>query len=257
MCLQPSCKAFWHVIGRRAPHEPKQSDLVYDPRFLKQKTPWHNDDSDYPLSSNNPEISAYSIDGEDTSQAFWAGIVCPDCGKCNSRLSWTGWERSNPSCSFKKDPPHSLIPAASLQDSVWPLTAAYTLSRDYSSPDVEVRVTFAHGYRINWYTLPGIDGFIAHMIANKTVREEPGGPNDMFEELQQTDIGLRRRAMPNGQIKGETVCRQFTVNYGMPYKFIAAPDSQPRTRSPLTAPRAPSQRHAAASTGPRSTSCPP
>jgi hypothetical protein len=92
---------------------------------------------------------------------------------------------------------------------------------------LKLKVSFEHGYRINRYEIPGVDGFITHMVANKTVLEEDGGPDAMFEELQQTDIGLQRRSMPNGQLKGPNYCRHFAVNYGMPYKFIPATASRP------------------------------
>ncbi|KAF2029162.1 hypothetical protein EK21DRAFT_36524, partial [Setomelanomma holmii] len=228
MCLQPNCSIFWQFGGsspsgtRKTTNEPNEASLIYDPRFLKQKTPWPNDDSDYPLQSNSTELSSYSTPGEDTSQAFWAGMVCPECGRCNSRLSWMGWYCANPNCDFKREPQHTLISAVILRDPFWPLTESYTLSRDTHSPLVSVCVSFAHSYRINRYTIPGISGFITHMIANKSVISEPNGPDSMFEQLQLTDIDLRRRPMPNGQLKGETCCRHFTVNYGMPYKFIAA-----------------------------------
>ncbi|KAH7091369.1 hypothetical protein FB567DRAFT_437105 [Paraphoma chrysanthemicola] len=245
MCLQPSCPAFWRIYekpnagSRSASHEPDEESLVYDPRFLKQKKPWPNDDSDYPLKSNNAEVSSCSLPGEDTSQAFWSGMVCPDCGRCNSRLSWLGWECMNATCNFKRQPLHLTIPAASLRDPFWPLTDSYTLSRDTHTSLIDVNVSFSHGYRINRYTIPGINGFITHMIANRTVTSEPGGPDAMFEELQQTDIDLRRRPMPNGQLKGESYCRHFTVNYGMPYKFIAATASHSfeHAARPITATR--------------------
>lgn len=246
MCLQPSCESFWRIIrdstlgSHTISHEPDEASLIYDPRFLKQKTPWPNDDTEYHLAFNAPETSTHAIAGENTSQAFWSGIVCPECGKCNSRLGWTGWECSNPQCDFRKESPHSLIPAVALHDPFWPLTDSYTMSRDWQSPLIDVSVSFAHGYRINKYTLPGLDNcFITHMIANKTVLEEPGGPDAMFEELQQTDIGLRRREMPNGQLKGASYCRHFAVNYGMPYKFIAATASHSfdTAARPITATR--------------------
>ncbi|KAF2822940.1 hypothetical protein CC86DRAFT_448052 [Ophiobolus disseminans] len=219
MCLKPNCTTFWHILDESVPYEPNEASLMYDPRFLKQKTPWPNDDSEYPLAFNSAELSGYSIPGEDTSQAFWSGMVCPQCGRCNSRLSWTGWHCE---CGYRRDPPHALIPAASLRDPLWPLTSSYTMSKDILAPLIDVNVSFAHGYRINRYTIPGIEGFITHMIANQAILEEPGGPDDMFEELQQTDIGLERRSMPSGQLKGDKYCRHFAVNYGMPYKFIAA-----------------------------------
>ena len=239
MCLQPSCNAFWKINGHGGLQEPEEKSLIYDPRFLKQKTPWPNEDHDYPLVSNNAELSSSSILGEDSSEAFWLGVVCPDCGRCNSRLSWMGWECANPTCTYKKDPPHTIIPGLSLREPVWPVTNSYTLSRDVQSPLIDVHVSFSHGYRINRYRIPGIDGFITHMIANRTVVEEPGGPDDMFEELQRSDIGLRRCPMPNAQLKGSNYCRQFLVNYGMPYKFIAATSSRPfdGAARPITATR--------------------
>jgi hypothetical protein len=245
MCLLPNCSAFWNIVddsnidSHKLSSEPDEESLIYDPRFLKQKTPWLNDNTEYPLSFGIPEVSAYAVTGENTSQAFWSGIVCPDCGKCNSRLGWMGWECSNPTCTYRNQPPHSLIPALTLRDPFWPLTSNYTLSRDTHAPLVSVSVSFAHGYRINQYTIPGLSGSITHMTANRTVVSEPGGPDTMFEELQQTDIGMRRRPMPNGQLKGESYCRQFMVNYGMPYKFIAstASHSFEGAARPITATR--------------------
>jgi hypothetical protein len=246
MCLHTTCTRFWKIPSSthgsdssRTYSEPDEMSLVYDPRFLKQSTPWPNDNHDFPLVSNTAQLSGYSIPGEDTSQAFWLGMVCPQCGRCNSRLSWTGWECGNPTCSFKREPPHTLIPALSLREPLWPLTDSYTLSRDTHAPLIKAQVSFVHGYRINRYNIPGIDGFITHMIANKAILEEAGGPDAMFEELQQTDVGLRRRPMPNGQLKGPNYCRHFTVNYGMPYKFIAATASHSFSDAarPITATR--------------------
>ncbi|KAJ4334403.1 hypothetical protein N0V95_009181 [Ascochyta clinopodiicola] len=129
--------------------------------------------------------------------------------------------------------------AVSLREPLWPLTYSYTPSRDTHSPLVAVNVSFAHNYRINRYTIPGIDGFITHMVANRAIVEEPNGPDSMYEELQQTDIGLRRRPIDNSQLKGGTYTRNFLVNYGMPYKFIAATASHPFTSAarPITATR--------------------
>jgi hypothetical protein len=240
MCLRPSCPSFWHICkAGRIPYEPDENSLTYDPRFLKQNTPWPNDSHDYPLTSNTAELSGLSIPGEDTSQAFWLGMVCPKCGRCNSRINWTGWECLNVKCDFEKKPPHTIIPATSLREPLWPVTDSYTLSRDTHALLVTPTVTFAHGYRINRYRVPGIDGFITHMIANKTVLEKPGGPDAMFHELQQIDIGLARRSLPNGQLKGDSYTRHFLVNYGMPYKFIAATASRSFTDAarPITATR--------------------
>ena len=210
MCLQSTCHSFWKLIlpgrGNKASfQEPNEASLVYGPRFLKQKTPWQNDDQEYPLVSNTAELSEHAVPGEDTAVAFSSGIICPNCGRCISRINWTNWESF--SCDYKRTPPHALISSLSLRDPLWPVTNSYTQSRDTLSPLIGFDVQFARGCRINKYTIPGIDDFIVHMIANKAVLEEQGGPDAMFEELQQTDIGLGRRPMPDGQFKGPKYCR--------------------------------------------------
>lgn len=162
--------------------------------------------------------------------------MCPCCGRCTPRLSWTGWECP---CSWTYNPHHTLIPALSIRETLWPLSNAYTCSRDTHSPLVRVDVSFANGYRVNRYSIPGIEGFVTHMIANSTVVEEPGGPDEMFEELQGMDIGLRRRPLEGGMLKGGMFTKHFAVNYGMPYKFIAATESHPFPESthPVSAAR--------------------
>ncbi|KAI2486135.1 2OG-FeII-Oxy-2 domain containing protein [Pyrenophora tritici-repentis] len=233
MCLRSTCASFWKLItatpgpgNSTSLQEPNEASLIYDPRFLKQKTPWVNDDRDYPLVSNTAELSPHARPGDNTSVAFWSGIVCPKCGSCIPRINWTCWTCPNTTCDFVRSPPHTLIPALSLRDPFWPVTDLDTHSRDTYSPLIDLNVFLSHGYRINRFKLPGIDGFVTHMIANKTVLEEDGGPDAMFEELQLTDIGLERRSMPSGQLKGPNYCRQFLVNYGMPYKFIATTASR-------------------------------
>ncbi|KAF2868055.1 hypothetical protein BDV95DRAFT_610028 [Massariosphaeria phaeospora] len=228
MCLQPACESFWKLPPLSSDAEglePDKKSLEYDPRFLKQKTRWPIDDSIYPLTSDSASLSNQSVLGEDCSLAYWRGIMCPYCGRCNSRLHWTAWKCENKGCSFFKKVPHAIIPPTSLRDPYFPLSTQYTLSKDTHLLYVGLHVSFAHNYRINKYTIPGIDGFVVHMIANQTVIEEPGGADDMFVALQETDIGLRRRALKSGVLKGDNYTRHFLVNYGMPYKFIAATDS--------------------------------
>ncbi|KAF1960881.1 hypothetical protein CC80DRAFT_489116 [Byssothecium circinans] len=235
MCLEGDCANFWKVQSPTGDFtEPKEASLVYDPRFLKQRTRWPNDDHVYPLASVDVELSGQSMAGEDCLRAHWSGIVCPQCGRCTSRLSWTGWKCATPGCLFEKRPPHTLIPAATVHDAFNPVSAAYTMSRDKHLPDIKMSVSFAHNYRINRFEIPGVEGFIIHMIANKTIIEEAGGPNDMYEDLQRVDIGLARRPMGH-----DYFTRHYVVNYGMPYKFIAATASAPFTGSarPITSSR--------------------
>lgn len=46
-------------------------------------------------------------------------------------------------------------------------------------------------YQKRTYILPGV-GSVTHFVANDTINRQPGGPNDMFRNLQTTRLGLKR-----------------------------------------------------------------
>lgn len=223
MCLQPDCSQFWKL---ESGNEPQERGLLYDPRFLKQHTPWPHSSIPQPLRPNPFTLGPTPILGDDVSWAAAKGLVCPQCGRCNSREAWEGWKCGN--CDFAYSLPHANVPVAALHDPYHPLSSGYTLSRDNYSSIVSFRVEFSHNYRINYFTIPGVDGFIAHFIANQTVNEEPGGPDAMWTDLQATggDLGLLRRPLATSTLRGPALTQHFCVNYGMPYKFIAATASR-------------------------------
>lgn len=46
-------------------------------------------------------------------------------------------------------------------------------------------------YEKRTYTLPGV-GSITHFVANDAINGQPGGPNEMFRNLQAARLGLKR-----------------------------------------------------------------
>ncbi|KAL1614070.1 hypothetical protein SLS54_010066 [Diplodia seriata] len=236
MCLQSDCPLFWTL---ESGNEPQEAGLLYDPRFLKQHTPWPHANAPQPLRPNHLTLGPAPILGDDVAWAAAKGLVCPQCGRCNSREAWEGWYCENPACDFVYSLPHVNIPANALHHAYDPLSSCYTFSKDLCLPHIPLRVEFAHNYRINYFTIPGVDGFIAHFIANKTINEEAGGPDDMWTELQAEDLGLRRRPLGSSTLRGPTLTQHFAVNYGMPYKFIASTASRPFSSAarPITATR--------------------
>ncbi|KAL1633572.1 hypothetical protein SLS58_011024 [Diplodia intermedia] len=235
MCLHSDCPLFWTL---ESGNEPQEAGLLYDPRFLKQHTPWPHANAPQPLRPNHLTLGPTPMLGDDVAWVAAKGLVCPQCGRCNPREAWEGWYCGN--CDFVYSLPHATIPANALHDAYDPLSSYYTFSKDLCLPHIPLRVEFAHNYRINYFTIPGVDGFIAHFIANKTVNEEAGGPDDMWTELQTAqDLGLRRRPMASSTLRGPMLTQHFAVNYGMPYKFIASTASRPFSAAarPITATR--------------------
>jgi alkylated DNA repair dioxygenase AlkB len=218
MCTVYDCKALWEFVDGSKPDEAK---LVYDPRFLKQKTNWPQMSA--PQSTKPNPWLLDNTDGRFDHGIVWQAtkaIVCPNCGKCGARDRWMQWECNN--CGTYHDLPRSVVTPNHLHDWYNPLSAGFGFAKDECDDSIRFAVRFIGNYRVNIFEIPGIDGFVAHMIANKTVNEEKNGPDDMFLELQKVDIGLKRARMKSG-VEGLT--NQFTKNFGMPYKFIAAPDS--------------------------------
>ena len=192
MCLRSHCPLFWMLTTGQ---EPEESLLCYDPRFLKQHTPWRHSAEPFATKPNPHDLKDSGILGHDAFRDLaWEatrGMCCPNCGRCGARYKWAVWECP---CGHKLDLPHAEVPPTALYDFYNPITANYSFSRDWSDPCIPVSTDFIGNYRVHKYEIPGA-GFVAHMIANKTVNEEAGGPNDMFKELQTKEFGLLRRIL--------------------------------------------------------------
>jgi hypothetical protein len=215
MCLNSKCDEFWTLPDGSAP---TAAQLLYDPRYLKQMTPWANEEA--PMDFSFPIYNASAIAGEDYKVENLRGLTCPQCGKCNARVKWEGWECTG--CGFEHKPKINILPASAVQDQNYPVTTAYAASNDHALPHVKVSLQFSHNYRWITYKLPTSateEGEVVHGIANTVVREEEFGPNAMWEDLQNDPPALERRKLSNGHMKS------FTLNYGMPYKFVAAGQS--------------------------------
>ncbi|KAL2871015.1 uncharacterized protein BJX67DRAFT_377626 [Aspergillus lucknowensis] len=79
-------------------------------------------------------------------------------------------------------------------------------------------------YRKFTYTLPGA-GTVTQFVSNRQINSRPDGPDDIFQQLQEVDLGLRRYPLSAAKVGG-TLNAQFAVNYGMPYDFVVDVDSR-------------------------------
>ncbi|KAL2017379.1 hypothetical protein VTK56DRAFT_2259 [Thermocarpiscus australiensis] len=79
------------------------------------------------------------------------------------------------------------------------------------------------GYIARQYFLPDAQGRILGSFtifsANRQINEQPGGPNELFQTLEVTDIGLRRNPAAVFGHKLEGYTRHFQQNFGARYKF--------------------------------------
>jgi hypothetical protein len=224
MCTNADCPLLFKLPSGSGFVEPDEKSFDYDPRFLKQRTVWGNDDFEYPLIMDAKQISKHLVPGEDCMRAAWLGVVCPRCHRCIPRLKWTGWECPTPDCGYVKDAPRVLIPALATRDPFHPLSSGFPISRDVP-PTGGFKLLaplFIHPWRIHIYAHEETGGAIFHFSPSQDVIEGPAGPDAMFEELQQEKMGLDRRPLQHGS--GYT--RHHAINFGMTYKFAALTESE-------------------------------
>ncbi|EFR00651.1 hypothetical protein MGYG_03658 [Nannizzia gypsea CBS 118893] len=226
MCLNPLCTEFWKMEGSLPP-----SELTFAPEFLTKRSKPKN--VVLPPCSLIPDLlSTFSNDQTDVTgtRMAWKGIICPQCRACIARVHWRRWECSTSGCGFQYSPPmnhvslRSVLPDLEMSPSGHRLP---TIPKDISTMPT---VQYMKNYRKDTFLLPGA-GIVTHFAANRTVNSRPGGPDDLFNQMQQEDLGLRRYPISPCVVTG-TLTSHFAVNYGMPYKYIVSVDSRPFNTAP-------------------------
>lgn len=234
MCLHPACQRFWTLPSGEEPGD----QLKYDPRFLKRRAKWPHSSVPWitkpdPLNFSGELTNIEGdIEQEDLPE-LTKSMVCPKCGRCTAAKYWTYWLCGNAKCGLRKTLPRPTFSKAMIRDPLHPVTDDYSFSRDWQDSSIAMEVLFLGNYRVHKYYFPGLeDTFVAHLIANKTICEEENGPDDMFRDLLNEEIGLERRPKDDARLSGENLCDHFTKNFGMSYKFVASPDSESFECSP-------------------------
>ena len=196
MCLQRTCKQFWTVSGLAPPVE-----LTFDLPFLRQRSsPIMNSRSAFSLVPDL--LSTLPDDTKDCSsaRALWKGIVCPRCHRCIARKLWAGWKCETNDCEFEYKLPMRPVSLRSVISEFELGVVGHrppfidTGNKNGNGNGNELlrpTVTYMKNYRKDTFTIEGI-GSITHYAANSVVNSRPGGPNDLFRELQAADLGLQR-----------------------------------------------------------------
>ncbi|KAI9756288.1 MAG: hypothetical protein M1815_003872 [Lichina confinis] len=219
MCLNEKCPAFWSI--RRAPTE---GPLEYTPEFLMPTAPRNSDNiPTFPLRPPLPRPDEYEM-ALGFSRACWKGIVCPQCGACNSRVEWAHWHCRTQGCGFVHAIPIRPVGRRVVSQSMDDMFG-HALPTARTLPVIEeTSSSFDGNYRITVLQLPDC-GTIAHVQANHAIITRTGGPDSMFLNLQRSNMGLKRFPLGNSVVSG-ALTAHFAVNFGMPYKYIVSVDSK-------------------------------
>ena len=192
MCLNENCAKFWVLNGDVPP-----PDLIYNTEFLRERTQWPKEIM--PPFNLRPELPQ-ADGGQDVGYAYsrraWKGIVCPLCGRCNSRRRWDAWYCETEGCDFVHQLSQPVLSPRAVLHGHEVEYRGHAMPLDSFSAPVTLRKPEFNGeWRIHTYELcPG--NTITHFHANESVNATPGGAHDMFMALQMDGgFGLQRFPM--------------------------------------------------------------
>ena len=191
MCLNDDCEEHFLLDSKIC------TDLTYNPVWENERTEWPSQIvPPFPLKPAPllADSNASSL-AEETSLACWKGMVCPKCGRCNSRTKWDEWKCFNKGCDFESPVKHTVFPPKSLVEKHGFEFEGHAISWDTFAAPVTKRETEWPGWwRQSTYDIPG-GNVVSHFHANAPINRQPGGANDILEALQGSKLGLERFTM--------------------------------------------------------------
>lgn len=97
MCLNEKCVEFFTLPNGLTPANPS-----YSIEFLNERARWPKS---IKLSSLKPELLVVDQGNAsfNYSRVSWKGMVCPQCGRCNSRVHWARWDCHSKNCTYSRD----------------------------------------------------------------------------------------------------------------------------------------------------------
>lgn len=228
VCLKASCDKFFVFDS---PMDDRK--LFYTETFLKERTAYTGN-APGPLAPPLMTEADMIITGKrGTEFAFKQGIVCPLCKGCSRRKQWSKWSCETVGCGFT----HSLpIQIMSVKDTM------SDIAQNHRQQNYEPKfgITFDSktmgAYNVYEYGVPGPDGNIVGVLrlfkSKPAINSKPGGPNDLFRLMQESDFDLQRRPVRQPNSSGEVLTNHFATNWGAPYKFVVAQSSRGFNEAP-------------------------
>ncbi|KAK8070945.1 hypothetical protein PG997_011148 [Apiospora hydei] len=214
-CLSMSCPEHF---GFERPLNP--DGLVYNEAFLLER---HDNRDILPLPPVIPTLPVANETSCGTESEFKKGIVCPQCGLCSRRVYWWGWACENESagCGFTHMVPFTNYPLSSVKDECTVMNTRRQL--EHIDASIEHRTTSSGGYSIEMYGFPNSEGLVGGAVAVFRATPEtcgmPNGPDELYLNMQNEDLRLRRNPARAKGSRREELTSHFAFNYGAFYKF--------------------------------------
>lgn len=197
-CLNVSCSEFFN-FGT----EYDDSNLDYHPAFLEERTEYLGTPPG-PLSPPPPideELNQEDAYGYEIMHR--RGIVCQKCGCCTRRIEWRQWSCENEDCDYTYRVRQLTVPVskviAKTKDDALEMDTESRLKEDTPKAphkSLPFHQSIVGSYDLYNFDLPnefgGISGSIRHFKSNRLINQQKDGPNDLFLEIQASELNLRR-----------------------------------------------------------------
>ena len=90
-----------------------------------------------------------------------------------------------------------------------PIKRALYFDPKYIIPEIDDITLYP--YRKLTYNIPRV-GSITHLVSNRAINSRVNGPDDLFDQLQQADLGLRRYPLQQSVGEFHTRCVLMGAN---------------------------------------------
>lgn len=198
MCLNEKCVDFFTLNGLTPPN------LSYSAEFLNERSPWPKS---IKLSSLKPEPLKFDQGNASFNyfRAGWKGMVCPQCGRCNSRVHWARWECHTENCTFSQNIQLTTLSHKLVISSHGFQGTGHAVPQDkHANPIILREPAFLGNWRVHTFEVMAghqSGAVITHFHANTVINQMSGGANDIFLALQEADLGLQRFPLKSSRSK--------------------------------------------------------
>ncbi|PSR76248.1 hypothetical protein BD289DRAFT_486911 [Coniella lustricola] len=222
ICLNYDCRDFFCVDGQKL--DGNEEGLLYTKEFVSWKRPLP-DNLTLPVWRSPLPNADNSMSGTEESQ--FSGMVCPKCGCCSRRKHWRGWVCENGSCDFELSALFRPVSIDHIDKEI--IAQQRKLQHDqvtYIQKEqfVEKVNHQVNGFSVTTYMIKDkhgkLIGSLVHSRPDQDVQRSENGANALFDELQDSpDLHLQRNAAIHPGGPREILCRHFSANFGVAYKF--------------------------------------
>lgn len=196
ICLNEECIKFFTLDGK-----PIKDSPAYNAAFIAERNKWpHNIKAPLPskpapitIISNHPEM--------ETAVSAWKGMVCPICGRCNSRSEWDQWKCGTQGCDYEIPIQHTAVHPSALAPSHGFEAEGHAICfNKWDEPVARINEVFIGYWRKATYEV-WPENHITHYMTNLVINRQPSGADEILQILQGEKLGMKRHALKNSASK--------------------------------------------------------